>query len=227
MTPLGRGFYEFNFSSVEDLRSVWPIGSWNLSPGFLRLFQWSQDFNPNNQKHTHVQCWIRIYELPQKYWRPKILFEIANRVGTPISIDEPTRNKVFGHYARVLVDIDLTKDLIHHIMVERVDFAFYVGIDYENIPEFCSFYHAIGHSVVNCKKQKSNPQLAAMKAPDHAQKTKAVFVPKQVKQTDILGKGKDDDTNKDVIHTVSSSSTDDNVIRTHDAIPEGDPQSNM
>lgn len=71
MTPLRRGFYEFNFSSPEDLRSVWAVGSWNLSSSFLRLFQWTHDFNPNTQKLTHAQCWIRIYNLPQEYWRPK------------------------------------------------------------------------------------------------------------------------------------------------------------
>lgn len=27
MVPLGKGFYEFSFSSLEDLRCVWTIGS--------------------------------------------------------------------------------------------------------------------------------------------------------------------------------------------------------
>lgn len=118
MTPLGWGFYEFNFSSTKVLRSVCVVGSWNLSPEFLHWFQRSQDFNPNTQKQTYVQCWIRIHDLPLEYWRPKILFEIVSGVGTPISIDEPTRNKVFGHYARVLVDIYLSGELPNQILVE-------------------------------------------------------------------------------------------------------------
>lgn len=35
---LGKGCYEFVFSSVEDLRSVRSVGSWNLSPGiYLKI----------------------------------------------------------------------------------------------------------------------------------------------------------------------------------------------
>ncbi|AES65877.1 hypothetical protein MTR_2g054220 [Medicago truncatula] len=40
MLPLGRGYYEFSFASFEDLRSVWAMGTINLKPGILRLFEW-------------------------------------------------------------------------------------------------------------------------------------------------------------------------------------------
>lgn len=119
MHTLNQGFFEFSFSSQENLRSVWAVGTWNLNPGLLCLSQWTADFNPRNQKQTHTQCWIRIYDLPQEYWRPRILFEIAASVGTPISIDEMTCKKVFGHYAKVLVDVDLTTELVHDILVGK------------------------------------------------------------------------------------------------------------
>jgi len=35
MTPLGRGFYEFFFSSEDDMRMVWAKGTVNLKPGVL------------------------------------------------------------------------------------------------------------------------------------------------------------------------------------------------
>ncbi|PNY00171.1 defensin-like protein [Trifolium pratense] len=64
----------------------------------------------------------RILGLPQEYWRPKILFSIAGGVGVPICLDERTsdRSSGFGHYARVLVEIDLSKKLYHQILVQRV-----------------------------------------------------------------------------------------------------------
>lgn len=86
MIPLGKSYYEFCFASHEDLRKVWSVGSWHLKPGLLRLFQWVPDFNPNTQKQTHVQSWIRIHNLPQEYCRPKLLLEISNGVGTPITL---------------------------------------------------------------------------------------------------------------------------------------------
>jgi hypothetical protein len=91
LTSLGKGFYEFCFSSLEDVQIVRSIGSWNLNPGFLKLFTWSRDFNPNIQQNSNAQVWVRIYGLAQEYWRPKILFAIASGVGTQsVLISLPT-----------------------------------------------------------------------------------------------------------------------------------------
>lgn len=124
MVPLGKGFYEFSFASAEDLQSVWAVGAWNLNPDLLRLSQWTPDFNPSKQKLTHAQCLIQIHDLPQEYWRPKIHFEIAGSFGSPISLNETTRNRTFRHYARVLVDMDLNDSLFDKILVEKEDFSF-------------------------------------------------------------------------------------------------------
>lgn len=123
MISLGKGFYKFSFSSIEDLRKVRSVSSWNIKPGFLRLFSWTPDFNPIKQKQTSVQCWIRISGLAQEYWRHKIIFAIASSIGSPICLDVTTSKctfeRNFGHYARVLVDIDLKSDLRSKVMVEE------------------------------------------------------------------------------------------------------------
>ena len=84
--------------------------------------------------------------------------EIASAVGTPISIDGPTRNRTFGHYARILVDIDLSKRVYDEILVEREGFAFKVEVKYERRPLFCHHCYVIGHNVTNCKWL--NPEAA-------------------------------------------------------------------
>jgi len=84
ITSLGKGFYEFTFSSLEDVQSVRSISTWSLSPGILKVFAWTKDFSPNVQTQFTAQVWLRIYDLSQEYWRPKILFAIAGSVGTPI-----------------------------------------------------------------------------------------------------------------------------------------------
>ncbi|MCI37996.1 F-box family protein, partial [Trifolium medium] len=52
---LGKGFFEFTFTSLEDLRRVRSVGSWNLAPGLLKLFAWTSDFNPSFQQQTTAQ----------------------------------------------------------------------------------------------------------------------------------------------------------------------------
>ncbi|KAK2427610.1 hypothetical protein QL285_026178 [Trifolium repens] len=155
---LGKGFYEFAFSSLEDVRRVRSVASWNLNPGLLKLFAWSNDFIPSVQQNTSAQIWVRLYGLAQEYWRPKIIFAIASSIGTPICIDAASNksmfDRTFGHYARVLVDIDFSRELRYKVLVERKGFAFLVDLDYENIPDFCTFCKTVGHHVGMCRRMK-------------------------------------------------------------------------
>jgi hypothetical protein len=54
MISLGKGYFEFTFSSLEDVRRVRSVPSWNLNPGLLKLFAWTKDFNPKLQQNTSV-----------------------------------------------------------------------------------------------------------------------------------------------------------------------------
>lgn len=202
LISLGRGYYEFSFSSVEYLRSVRPVSSWNLKPGVLRLFSWTADFSPLNQRHTTAQCWIRITGLAQEYWRPRIIFSIAGNIGTPICLDAATSkctiDRNFGHYACVLVDIDLNSNLRSQIPVERENYAFFVGVKYENMPEFCNVCQNTGHSLTSCKTkniagvgmnqeyQDSRAKAASMGKTVVIRKVVSKYAPKQ----QVLDKGK-------------------------------------
>ena len=65
--PLGKGFYEFEFASLEDMRWALRMGSLKLSSGFLRLLAWTKDFVPATMKSTKTQVWVKIYSLPLEY----------------------------------------------------------------------------------------------------------------------------------------------------------------
>ncbi|CAL0318467.1 unnamed protein product [Lupinus luteus] len=160
MVSLGRGYYDFSFSSLEDMRSVCAVGAWNLHPGFLRLYLWTPDFNPALQKFTHAQCWVKIVGLPQEYWSPRIIFSIAGGIGTPISLDDATVNRTFGHFARVLIDIDLKSELPNQILVEREGYAFFVELQYEKLPQYCTGCQNIGHVLSDCRKKSKDPPKA-------------------------------------------------------------------
>ncbi|MCH92235.1 hypothetical protein A2U01_0013172, partial [Trifolium medium] len=156
VSSLGKGYYEFCFSSLEDVRRVRSVASWSLNPGLLKLFAWTKDFSPRSQQNYSAQVWVRLYGLSQEYWRPNILFAIASSVGTPICTDaitaKPMIDRTFGQFARVLVDMDLTQTIRYKVLVERKGFAFFVELDYENLPAFCNNCRMIGHYVEVCKR---------------------------------------------------------------------------
>lgn len=164
MASLGKGYYEFEFSSLDDLSAVRSVGSWNLSPGLLRMFSWTPDFNPFTMQQTTAQTWVRIHGLAREYWQPITLFEIAGALGNPLTLDEVTKKRTFGHFARVLIEVDLNSHLHDRILVERNGFDFYVDVEYEN---FCNSCQIFGHSVKNCKFQTPKASTSVPKNKTH------------------------------------------------------------
>jgi len=177
MALLGKGYFEFVFSSLDDLSAVRSIGAWNLSPGFLRTFGWTADFNPHKVQQTIAQTWIRLHGLFREYWRKKTLFEIAGALGTHLALDEATSKRTFGHYARVLIEVDLTLELRERILVERKDFDFYVDVEFQKLPPFCKSCQIVGHSVKNCKYQIPKVQPFIKPITSTVEKVDAVIIP--------------------------------------------------
>ena len=137
------------------------------------------------QHQTSVQVWLRIYGLSQEYWRKNILFAIASSVGTPICTDsissKPFMERSFGHFARVLVDVDLSEQLRYGVLVERKGYAFFVDFEYENLPDFCVYCKSIGHHVDNCRRKRGvNIEKDVVQQPKKNDATlKQVYVAKE------------------------------------------------
>jgi len=105
----------------------------------------------HNQRNKHAQVWMRLMALPQEYWTECTLREIASVVGTPLVLDNATLKRLFGHYARILVDIDFSKKIFHEILIEQEGGSYPVEVVYERILDFCSHCHTLGHDCTNCR----------------------------------------------------------------------------
>lgn len=93
MIPLGRGFYEYSFSSDNDVRTSLAMGTINLQSGLLRLSRWSKDFNKYSQRLTHAQVWIRLLDLPHEYWLERMLMKFLVQ-WAPLSLLTPQLKNV-------------------------------------------------------------------------------------------------------------------------------------
>jgi len=80
-------------------------------------------------------------------WR-ELFYETAEAIKTPLLIDNVTKNRLFGHYVRVLVDLYLSGNTFYEVMVEHVGYAIAVEIEYEGLLEFCTNCKSIDHKVL-------------------------------------------------------------------------------
>ncbi|KAI5431477.1 hypothetical protein KIW84_035604 [Lathyrus oleraceus] len=56
-------------------------------------------------------------------------------------------------YPWVLIDLNLNSDLRYKVFVERIGYAFFVDLEYENLLEFYNNCNIIGHCLDNYKRR--------------------------------------------------------------------------
>jgi len=95
--------------------------------------------------------WVQRYELGWEYWHPKLLSGIARGVGVLLKIEDATLKGDYGHYANILIDVDLSSPLLDGLMLERNGACLFISLLYENLLEFCSTYKSVGHSNSSCQ----------------------------------------------------------------------------
>lgn len=81
-------------------------------------------------------------------------------MGIPQAIDPKTMFFVFGHYARIQVEIDLFRSLPSSLLVEREGYNFEVPVTFESLPKFCSNFLSFGHLVGEYKQLKRVQEAA-------------------------------------------------------------------
>ncbi|KAL8488060.1 hypothetical protein ACS0TY_024368 [Phlomoides rotata] len=57
-----------------------------------------------------------------------------------------------GHYARILVEIDMRNELIEKIMYKRAGVCSFANITYERLPDFCRGCSIVGHTTTTCSQ---------------------------------------------------------------------------
>ncbi|KAF3445699.1 hypothetical protein FNV43_RR10875 [Rhamnella rubrinervis] len=82
---------------------------------------------------------------------PSILTDLARGIRTPLKFDHSTIVGNYGHYARVLVDVDLAGFVKKKLLLETTDDCIEVDLYFELFPDFCTSCHSVGHSMVKCK----------------------------------------------------------------------------
>ncbi|XP_057811258.1 uncharacterized protein LOC131025481 [Salvia miltiorrhiza] len=118
LMPMGRGFYTLKFLDKEDKATAKRHVIWDLHAGSIRLRDWARCFNPYKESSSLAQVWVRVYYLPVEFWHPEVLSGIGRWLGQPLKIDGTSIDDEVAHFARILVEIDLSQPLPEFMTID-------------------------------------------------------------------------------------------------------------
>ncbi|XP_058722959.1 uncharacterized protein LOC131594767 [Vicia villosa] len=148
------GYFIVRFRTWEDLNKVMEQGPYFIFGKPIFLKYWSVDFEIKADLLRVLPLWITLPNLPLYLWGERSISKISSAIGNPITTDECTARKLRISYARVLVEVDITKPVKQSITIrDHSGKEWEQKIEYEWRPKYCQTCLKIGH---DCATRKMN-----------------------------------------------------------------------
>lgn len=104
------------FCSFKEKYLVLTRGPYTIQNMPMILKEWTLDFNPDFNFKRDMVCiilvWVKLPNLPLYLWGAKCLGKIDCALGNPLFTDECTAQKLRVSYAHILIEIDVTRNII-------------------------------------------------------------------------------------------------------------------
>jgi len=153
-----KGFFVVQFESQEDYQKILVQGPWFWGRAGLFITPWFPEFDADTMVVTKMPVWVRLPNLPLPFWHHEVLEDIGNRLGKFIISDEERREQGLFTYARICVEIDLSKGLPDKIQLQHESFKRIQALDYENTAFRCRSCHLTGHLHDTCPHARRFPK---------------------------------------------------------------------
>lgn len=160
---LNNDYYLVTFSHDQDHTTAMLNGTWFIYDHYLTVKPWSPNFHPQSDTIKSVMVWLRVLELPIEYYDCIILHHIGNKIGKTVKVDKNIILHSRGKYARICVEIDLTKTLVAIFMINDR----YYKAEYEGLHFLCTNYGKFGHYKEGCPdREKTQVTVQGRKKDD-------------------------------------------------------------
>ncbi|VFQ96180.1 unnamed protein product [Cuscuta campestris] len=157
-----------NFEQDEDYQRFFYRKVWTIGKDTMSVTKWSPTLTQEEDSPI-VLVWISIPHLPIHLHEQAALFSIASMLGTPLKVDNATLNFTIPKYARVCVELDISRTLHQRILVKHADVDLFSQVVYEDPPLFCNSCRKLGHNHLTCKPvtQPAKRDIPAPKVQDN------------------------------------------------------------
>lgn len=152
-----KGFFIVTFLEIEERDNILNEGPWFWGSAGLFVTPWFSDFDANTMVVSRMPVWVRLHNLPLHFWHFKSLTAIGNSLGRMLKIDKDRHLKGIFTFARICVEVDLSKGLPESIFLTFNNIQWKQPLDYENTAFRCRGCQQTGHLLKACPS-KSKPQ---------------------------------------------------------------------
>ncbi|GAU17846.1 hypothetical protein TSUD_329720 [Trifolium subterraneum] len=159
IVDVGHDFFLVTFTNKEDHYRALIEGPWLIYDNYLVVREWSPNFHPAGEVIKHVAVWVRFSGLPIEYYDTKMLHFIGNRIGRTVKVDRTTQSQARGKYARLCVEVDLTKPLLAMFQIKDRYYKIkdrYYKVEYEGLHMLCLACGTFGHYKEGCVAKTDN-----------------------------------------------------------------------
>ncbi|XP_019246473.1 PREDICTED: uncharacterized protein LOC109226128 [Nicotiana attenuata] len=157
------GFFVVRFKNEEERNEVLYSGPCTIQNRPVITKAWTTDFDFNEEVLKTLPLWVKLPNLPLNCWGMDSLSRIGSGLGIPMYADECTTKVERISYARILVEMDITKPLPTKIIVKDP------SVVYDWKPTYCSTCLQLGH---NCQTKQTQPQMNKQQKQKQEWKTK-------------------------------------------------------
>jgi hypothetical protein len=141
------GYFILRFHSIQEKEEVLMKGPYTIHKMPMLLRDWKPDFSLKKDMLRTIPIWVKLPQLPLYLWGQKSLEKIGSALGNPVVSDECTAQKLRASYARILVEMDVTKPMATEIIIkDKEGQKMTQPVEYEWRPKFCQRCQKVGHS---------------------------------------------------------------------------------
>ncbi|XP_019158517.1 PREDICTED: uncharacterized protein LOC109155288 [Ipomoea nil] len=150
LIALNHDYFLAKFESLTDYDAIKFGGPWMVLDHYLTTQLWRPNFDSRTDKLEKLLAWIRFPSLPIEYFDDDFLKKIGDVIGKPLKIDVTSSTASKGKFARVCVELDITKPLLSRFVLNWTEWP----IEYEGIHQICFKCGIYGHRMDMCGKEK-------------------------------------------------------------------------
>ncbi|ONI13814.1 hypothetical protein PRUPE_4G246900 [Prunus persica] len=133
LVDLVNDYFVVRFELEEDINFVFTRGPWIIAGQYLVMQKWRPGFCPATAKITRMAAWIRVSAIQLE------CFDL-------LKIDALTTSQNRGKFARLCVELDLSRPLEAFVQINNV----WYNVEYEGFPDICYMCGRYGHKREHC-----------------------------------------------------------------------------